>query len=205
MALSDRPSAPASAGTPLIYLIACEASGDQIGALLMQALQEQTGGRVKFAGLGGPMMARAGLISLFDVRDLALLGVFEVLPKARLVLRRVRETMSDIESHRPDILVTIDSWGFTGRIHERLTRQRSSIPRVRYVAPQVWAWRRGRAKQLARWINRCWRVGMTAAMAHVFAACTASPRKAKSSASCPAVAGAKSRACFRFSGKQLRA
>lgn len=138
---------------PLIYLIACEPSGDQLGAALMGALQEQTGGQVRFAGIGGPLMAAAGLTSLFDARDLALLGVFEVLPKARMVLRRVKQALADIETKRPDILVTIDSWGFTGRIHERLTKKGSAIPRVRYVAPQVWAWRPGRAKQLTPWIH----------------------------------------------------
>jgi len=139
--------------TPLVYLIACEPSGDQLGALLMKALQEESGGKIRFAGVGGPLMTEAGLTSLFDVRDMALLGVFEVLPKARMVLSRVKDTMADIAAKAPDILVTIDSWGFTGRVHERLTKQGSSIPRVRYVAPQVWAWRPGRAKQLARWIN----------------------------------------------------
>lgn len=138
---------------PLIYLIACEPSGDQLGAMLMTALKEQTGGQVRFAGVGGPLMTDAGLASLFDVRDLALLGVFEVLPKARMVLKRVKSAVADIEAQKPDILVTIDSWGFTGRVHERLAKKNSPIPRVRYVAPQVWAWRPGRAKQLAKWIN----------------------------------------------------
>ncbi len=138
---------------PLIYLIACEPSGDQLGAMLMTALREETAGQVRFAGVGGPLMTAQGLQSLFDVRDMALLGIFEVLPKAHMVLKRVKATLADIETQRPDILVTIDSWGFTGRIHERLTKRQSPIPRVRYVAPQVWAWRPARAKQLARWIN----------------------------------------------------
>lgn len=138
---------------PLIYLIACEASGDQIGGLLMASLKTACLGRVRFAGIGGATMQAQGLAPLFDTKDLALLGVFEVLPKARMVLKRVKQTVADIEARRPDILVTIDSWGFTGRVHERLTKKRSSIPRVRYVAPQVWAWRPGRAKQLARWID----------------------------------------------------
>jgi lipid-A-disaccharide synthase len=139
--------------SPLIYVIACEPSGDQLGVALMEALRELTNGQVRFAGIGGPLMTGAGLSSLFDVRDLALLGVFEVLPKAHMVLKRVKSTLEDIEAKKPDILLTIDSWGFTGRIHERLAKKGSTIPRVRYVAPQVWAWRPRRAKQLAKWIN----------------------------------------------------
>ncbi len=137
----------------LVYIVACEASGDQIGALLMEALKSETKGSIGFAGIGGPRMCAVGLNRLFDPKELALLGIFEVLPKARLVLGRVATTIADIETKQPDILVTIDSWGFTGRIHQRLARRRSVIPRVRYAAPQVWAWRPGRAKQLSRWVH----------------------------------------------------
>ncbi|MCB2107580.1 MAG: lipid-A-disaccharide synthase [Rhodobacteraceae bacterium] len=143
-----------TADAPLIYLVACEPSGDVLGGSLMHAIAKETGGRVRFAGVGGPAMTKAGLDTLFDPSELALLGIFEVLPKALLVLRRVRETVADIECVKPSILVTIDSWGFTGRIHQRLARAQHDVPRVRYVAPQVWAWRPGRARQLAKWIHR---------------------------------------------------
>ena len=142
-----------SGSRPLVYIVACEASGDQIGALLMTALRRETEENVSFAGIGGPQMCTAGLNRLFDPKELALLGIFEVLPKARHVLARVAAAVADIESKQPDILVTIDSWGFTGRIHQRLAQRHSDIHRVRYVAPQVWAWRPGRAKQLSRWIH----------------------------------------------------
>ena len=138
---------------PVVYLVACEASADQLGAQLMTALSAETGGRVQFTGIGGPRMAAAGLCSLFDHQDLALLAIFEVIPAFRRVLARVAETVAHIQSVKPAVLVTIDSWGFTGRIHQRLSRMGSAIPRMRYVAPQVWAWRPGRAKQLARWIH----------------------------------------------------
>jgi lipid-A-disaccharide synthase len=142
---------PEPSTLPLIYVVAAEPSGDHIGALLIKALHDE--GAVRVAGIGGPAMTRAGLRSLFDPAELALLGIFEVIPKARIVLRRVAQTVADIERKNPAVLVTIDSWGFTGRVHERLTKKNSPIKRVRYVAPQVWAWRPGRAKQLARWIE----------------------------------------------------
>jgi lipid-A-disaccharide synthase len=144
---------PAPKTAPLIYLVACEPSGDQLGALLIRALREETNNQARIVGVGGPAMAAEGLRSLFDPAELALLGIVEVLPKAGMVLARVRQAVADIEARNPDVLVTIDSWGFTGRIHERLTKNRSAVPRVRYVAPQVWAWRPGRARQLARWIG----------------------------------------------------
>ncbi|TAL01448.1 MAG: lipid-A-disaccharide synthase [Rhodospirillaceae bacterium] len=138
---------------PVVYLVACEASADQLGVQLMAALTAETNGCVQFTGVGGPRMTAAGLRSLFDPQELALLGIFEVLPAFRHVLSRVEETVTHIQSVKPAILVTIDSWGFTGRVHQRLARTGSAIPRVRYVAPQVWAWRPGRARQLARWIH----------------------------------------------------
>ena len=138
---------------PLIYLVACEPSGDHLGALLMRALKSKTGGAVQFAGVGGEQMRAQGLRPLFDPKDLALLGIFEVLPKTSLVFSRVKATLKDIRDRQPLILVTIDSWGFTGRIHKALAKEKSTILRVRYVAPQVWAWRPGRAKQLSQWIH----------------------------------------------------
>jgi len=136
-----------------VYIIAAEPSGDQIGAELMRGLKEHTGGAVQFHGIGGPAMEHEGLASRFDMAELTLIGVFEVLPKAAAVLRRVRETVADIEQTGPDVLLTVDSWGFTGRIHKALGRRRSPIKRVRAVAPQVWAWRPGRAKAIAGWID----------------------------------------------------
>lgn len=141
------------ASGPLIYLLALEPSGDALGAKLMTALRTATRGEVQFAGVGGNQMGRQGLSTLFAPDELAILGLFEVLPKARLVFRRVKEVLADIERRQPDILVTIDSWGFTGRVHKALTQRESTLKRVRYVAPQVWAWRPGRAKQLAQWID----------------------------------------------------
>src|SRR5205823_4283459 len=108
------------------------------------------------AGLGGIAIEAGGclVLDLPAVRAKAdAAGIFEVVPAFRRVLARVNETMEDIIGRNPDVLVTIDSWGFTGRIHERLAKAGNVIPRVRYVAPHVWAWRPGRAKQLAQWIS----------------------------------------------------
>src|SRR3990170_5023797 len=139
---------------PLIYLIAGEPSGDLLGARLMAALREQVGGQVRFAGVGGEEMAEQGLRSLFPLSDVAVMGLLEVLPKASRILRRVRETVADVERLRPAAVVTIDSWGFTGRVAKRLKAAGSRTPRIHYVAPMVWAWRPGRARQLARAAER---------------------------------------------------
>lgn len=138
---------------PLIYLIAGEPSGDLLGGRLMAALKERTGGAVRFAGIGGEAMAAEGLESRVPLAELAVMGVAEVLPRARRIFRRVRETVADIRARRPDAVVTIDSSGFTWRVAQRLRRAGSRVPLIHYVAPMVWAWRAGRARRMARWYD----------------------------------------------------
>jgi len=140
-----------------VFLIAGEPSGDALGARLMAALKELTGGRVHFSGIGGPAMAGEGLESLFPMEELSVMGLFEVLPRVRKLLRRIRETVAAIRAIRPDAVVTIDAPGFCFRVAARLKKGARAagpdFPIVHYVAPQVWAWRGGRARRLARIID----------------------------------------------------
>jgi lipid-A-disaccharide synthase len=128
---------------PLIYLIAGEQSGDQLGARLMRAILRRRPD-ARFAGIGGTAMAARGCASLFPMSDLSLMGFLEVLPRLRQLKRRIRETADDIAASRPDVVVTIDSPGFTLRVLRAIAPL--GIPRAHYVAPQVWAWREGRVK-----------------------------------------------------------
>src|SRR5690625_1680391 len=131
-----------------VYLIAGEASGDRLGAGLMQALGDMT--EVEFAGIGGREMMAAGLAPLFPMEDLSVMGVTEVLPRLPLLLRRMRQTVQDIAARRPDVLISIDSPDFTLRVAARARRVLPDLPVVHYVAPSVWAWRPGRAVKMAR-------------------------------------------------------
>jgi lipid-A-disaccharide synthase len=138
---------------PLIYLIAGEPSGDLIGARLMAALK-QAAPAVRFAGIGGARMAEQGLSSRVPIAELAVMGLAEVLPHARRILRQVRATVADIEARRPAIVVTIDSSGFTWRVARRLREAGNKVKLVHIVAPMVWAWRAHRAEEIARWYDR---------------------------------------------------
>jgi lipid-A-disaccharide synthase len=138
---------------PFLFIIAGEPSGDALGAALIAALRERTGGGLRIAGIGGEEMAAQGLESLVPLADLAVAGVAEVLPRAPLILRRVRQTVAAIRALRPDAVITIDSSGFSWRIAQRLRRQGESMPLIHYVAPMVWAWRGGRARRMARWYD----------------------------------------------------
>ncbi len=128
---------------PTIWLLAGEASGDVLGARLMQALRRQRPG-LAFAGIGGPRMEQAGLGSLFPMRELAVMGLAEILPRLRSLNRRLAQAVADIERLRPDVVVTIDSPGFALRLLARI--RPLGLRRVHYVAPQVWAWREHRVR-----------------------------------------------------------
>ncbi|HET8997426.1 MAG TPA: lipid-A-disaccharide synthase [Acetobacteraceae bacterium] len=128
---------------PLIYLIAGEASGDVLGSRLMQAIAAARPD-ARFAGVGGAAMTALGLRSLFPMQELALMGLVEVLPKLRRLRARLTETAADIAAQRPDVVVTIDSPGFTLRVLRAIAPL--GIPRAHYVAPQVWAWREKRVR-----------------------------------------------------------
>lgn len=132
-----------------VMLVAAEASGDDRGAGLAAALRRRLGGNVRFVGVGGVQLAREGLVSPFDIAELSILGVFEGLKAYPRIRRRVKETAAIAVREQPDVVVLIDSWGFTIRVAREIRRLAPRIPLVKYVAPQIWAWRPGRARVLA--------------------------------------------------------
>jgi lipid-A-disaccharide synthase len=138
---------------PFVFIVTGEPSGDALGGRLIAALRQRAGGSLRIAGIGGECMREEGLESLVPLDDLAIMGVAEVLPRAPVILRRVRQTVAAIQTLRPDVLVTIDSSGFSWRIAHRLRSNGESLPIIHYVAPMVWAWRAGRARRMARWYD----------------------------------------------------
>ncbi|MBR1647982.1 MAG: lipid-A-disaccharide synthase [Alphaproteobacteria bacterium] len=136
-----------------IYLIAGEPSGDALGARFMRAMKKKLGDEVEFFGLGGENMEKEGLKSLFDISDLAIMGLIEVIPSIPKVLRRIRETVADIKKVDPDVVITIDSWSFASRVQQVLRKQKLNILQVHYVAPQVWAWKKKRARTMYKYVD----------------------------------------------------
>lgn len=132
-----------------IYLIAGEASGDVLGSLLMKAISAEKP-EATFYGVGGPLMTRQGLNSLFPMTELSIMGLTEILPKLKHILARIKQTVKNIRQLNPDILITIDVPDFSSRVVRALHEDNQPRPlTVHYVAPTVWAWRPGRAKKIA--------------------------------------------------------
>lgn len=136
-----------------VMLVAAEASGDERGAGLARALKRRLGADVRFVGVGGARMAAEGVDSPFDIAELSVLGLVEGLMAYPKVIRRVRETVAVAAREKPDVAVLIDSWGFTLRVAQGLRRLDPQLPLIKYVGPQVWATRPGRAKTLAQSVD----------------------------------------------------
>lgn len=135
-----------------VFLIAGEASGDKLGAALMAGLTQLVPD-VVFGGIGGQNMQAHGLSSQFEMSELSVMGIAEVLPKYRHLKRRIRETADAILAQKPDVVVTIDSPDFCLRV-AKLVKAVSDIRIVHYVAPSVWAWRPKRAAKMAAIVDQ---------------------------------------------------
>jgi lipid-A-disaccharide synthase len=163
--LSDRSAAPDILSAPMaeaqqhnparplrVLLSAGEASGDQYGADLIRALGAAHPGAVECFGLGGERMAQAGCETVVAARDVAVVGLFEVVSHLPGIFRQFHELLAEVDRRRPDVAVLIDFPDWNLRLAEQLHRR--GIPVVYYVSPQLWAWRRGRVHQVQSYVHK---------------------------------------------------
>ncbi|MEM6481825.1 MAG: lipid-A-disaccharide synthase, partial [Pseudomonadota bacterium] len=126
-----------------VFVIAGEASGDKLGGALMAGLSSLT--QTEYLGVGGPAMKAHGLRSLFDMEELSVMGLVEILPRYFDLKRRIAQTAEAVLAAQPDVVIGIDSPDFCLRV-DKIVKARSQTRVVHYVAPSVWAWRPGRAQ-----------------------------------------------------------
>ncbi len=138
-----------------IFVIAGEASGDVLGGAILQALSHHTDRSLDIRGIGGDAMKEAGLKgSLVIMRDLAVMGIAEVLPKIPFLLRTISRTVRAAEEFKPDLVLSIDAPDLSFRIQKKL-RARGNFrgKQIHVVAPSVWAWRPDRARHIAGFLD----------------------------------------------------
>lgn len=141
--------------TPIkIFFLAVEESGDQLGAALMRALRHRLGDGVRFSGVGGRKMQGEGLASLHSTDDFSIVGVSAIPARLPRLWRHYRATMQAVRTERPDMLIVIDSPGYSLRVARAVRRQNPGIKIVDYVSPSVWAWAPSRARSMQRYIDR---------------------------------------------------
>ncbi len=136
-----------------IGVVVGEASGDTLGAELIQSLEEQVSQAVKWVGIAGDKMADKGVVSLFPLEEISVMGITAVIPKIPLLIRRINQTVEYLVEERVDGVILIDSPDFTQRVAKQFHKKCPDIPIIGYVSPSVWAWRPGRAKAMAQYMS----------------------------------------------------
>jgi lipid-A-disaccharide synthase len=134
-----------------ILMVAGEASGDLHGAHLVEAIH-RIDPEIQFIGVGGEGLERAGMRLLYASGALSVVGITEVLPKIRSILKALRVLKQSLDRERPDLVILIDFPDFNLRLAKHAHQR--DIPVFYYISPQVWAWRAGRVKQIRRWVKK---------------------------------------------------
>mgnify|MGYP001813377852 FL=1 len=133
-----------------VMIIAGEASGDLHGAELVRAIQALEP-QVRFLGIGGTAMTAAGVDIRFDAAALSVVGITEVVPKIPQILKGLRVVRRILRQETPDLLILIDFPDFN--LMAAKAAKRAGVKVLYYISPQVWAWRRGRVRTIARRVD----------------------------------------------------
>ncbi|CAH8326866.1 unnamed protein product [Eruca vesicaria subsp. sativa] len=142
----------AADGELRVFIVAGEVSGDNIGSRLMSSLKKLSPIPLRFHGVGGSMVCKQGLTSLFPMEDLAVMGVWELLPHLYKFRAKLKETIDAAAMFKPHVVVTVDSKGFSFRLLKELRarynqlRLEDSPVHFHYVAPSFWAWKGGESR-----------------------------------------------------------
>lgn len=134
-----------------LMIVAGEASGDLYGAGLVRALKKRIP-ELKVSGMGGDRMESEGVEILSGIKDVSVVGITEVISHIGKIRKAFNELKRNILEERPDAIILIDFPDFNLRLAEKA--KNAGIPVIYYISPQVWAWRSGRVKKIARLVDK---------------------------------------------------
>jgi len=135
-----------------LYFVVGEESGDNLGVDLLDGFQS-IGVNVTPIGIGGKRMQQRGLVSLFDISEISVMGLSGVVSKLPNIYRRIKQTADNIVRSNPDVVLLVDSPEFAYAVAKRVRKQDPSIPIIKYICPTVWAWRPGRAPKMRKYLD----------------------------------------------------
>ncbi len=133
------------------FIIAGEASGDVLGAKLIAEIKAELAAKneqADFIGVGGKLMQEQGLLSIFPMEELSVMGFLEVLPHIPKLLKRIKQTAEAVISENPNCVITIDSPDFCFRVIKKIQKYQGK--KIHLIAPSVWAYREGRAEKISK-------------------------------------------------------
>jgi lipid-A-disaccharide synthase len=134
-----------------ILISAGEASGEMYGAQLIETLRRRDPS-LEFFGVGGDRMRTAGCDTVVDTKDLAVVGISEIVSHLPTIYARFRHLIDEAGKRHPNLAIVIDSPAFNWRVARQMHKR--GIPVVYYVCPQFWAWRQGRVRLLRKYITK---------------------------------------------------
>jgi lipid-A-disaccharide synthase len=135
----------------LVLISAGEASGEMYGAQLIEALR-RLDPSIQFFGVGGDGMRAAGCDTVVEAKDLAVVGITEILSHLPKILGLYKHLIREADRRKPDLAIVIDSPAFNWRVARQMKKR--GIPTIYYVAPQFWAWRQGRVRLIRDYIDK---------------------------------------------------
>ena len=134
-------------------IIAGEISGDNYGSKLIASIRSAHNDRVEFWGIGGPKMVEAGLNSLANIDNIAVVGFSEVIKKLPVLLRLLNRLALFINELNPDNIILIDFPGFNLKLAQKIKKQSKKLKITYFISPQIWAWNEGRIKNIKKYID----------------------------------------------------
>ncbi len=151
MPLVSAPEENTSDSRKTVMIVAGEASGDGHGAKLVRALQKRSGAPIRFVGIGGRALQNAGMEVVVEASTLSVVGITEVFAKAGNIIKGMAAAKEVLKKRRPDLLILIDFPDFN--LHLAGFAKKVGVPVLYYISPQVWAWRSGRVRTIARRVD----------------------------------------------------
>ena len=136
--------------TKKLFLVTTETSGDLLGGRLVAELKEMVKD-LQITGVGGEKLLAEGMAPIYQVSDFNVMGLFEVLSQLKRLKAMFKHLVNEVKKQKPDIIVLVDAPDFNLRFAKAV--RKLGIPVIYYVSPQVWAWRKGRAKTVAKIVD----------------------------------------------------